>query len=211
MAALGAWRDVERESGLAFNVDFTAGYDTNSAVLFPETVATRELAKFYWGGIFCDREAARFRKVVAGSDRITASAEAGGTDTVFTLELMKPYYVICEDGDALRVTVVATGLGQVATARARQPEVFTQPVLVQATYACASAIIASAVLSFLGVGISPEVPSWGNIIAQGRTFFQIAPWTILIPGTFLAITVLAVNLLGDGLRDRLDPRLARRL
>ena len=60
-------------------------------------------------------------------------------------------------------------------------------------------------------GVPPEVPSWGNIIAQGRTFFQIAPWTILIPGTFLAVTVLAVNLLGDGLRDRLDPRLARRL
>ena len=51
----------------------------------------------------------------------------------------------------------------------------------------------------------------GNIIAQGRTFFQIAPWTIMIPGAFLAVTVLAVNLLGDGLRDRLDPRLARRL
>ncbi len=56
----------------------------------------------------------------------------------------------------------------------------------------------------------PEIPSWGNIIAQGRPFFPIAPWTILIPGTFLALTVLAVNLLGDGLRDRLDPRLARR-
>ena len=60
-------------------------------------------------------------------------------------------------------------------------------------------------------GVPPEVPSWGNIIAQGRTFFQIAPWTILIPGAFLAVTVLAVNLLGDGLRDRLDPRRARRL
>ena len=85
------------------------------------------------------------------------------------------------------------------------------PLIVQSTYVCASAMLIEASLSFLGAGVPPEVPSWGNIIAQGRTFFQIAPWTILIPGIFLAITVLAVNLLGDGLRDRLDPRLARRL
>ena len=85
------------------------------------------------------------------------------------------------------------------------------PLIVQATYVCASAMLIEAGLSFLGAGVPPEVPSWGNIIAQGRTFFQIAPWTILIPGGFLALTVLAVNLLGDGLRDRLDPRLARRL
>ncbi|MFO1086201.1 MAG: ABC transporter permease [Reyranellaceae bacterium] len=85
------------------------------------------------------------------------------------------------------------------------------PLIVQSTYVCASAMLIEAGLSFLGAGVPPEVPSWGNIIAQGRTFFQIAPWTILIPGAFLAITVLAVNLLGDGLRDRLDPRLARRL
>ena len=85
------------------------------------------------------------------------------------------------------------------------------PLIVQSTYVCASAMLIEAGLSFLGAGVPPEVPSWGNIIAQGRTFFQIAPWTILIPGVFLAVTVLAVNLLGDGLRDRLDPRLARRL
>jgi peptide/nickel transport system permease protein len=85
------------------------------------------------------------------------------------------------------------------------------PLIVQSTYVCASAMLIEAGLSFLGAGVPPEVPSWGNIIAQGRTFFQIAPWTILIPGAFLAVTVLAVNLLGDGLRDRLDPRLARRL
>ena len=85
------------------------------------------------------------------------------------------------------------------------------PLLVQATYVCASAMITEAILSFIGAGTPPNIPSWGNIIAQGRTFFQIAPWNILIPGGFLALTVLAVNLLGDGLRDRLDPRLARRL
>jgi peptide/nickel transport system permease protein len=85
------------------------------------------------------------------------------------------------------------------------------PLIVQATYVCASAMLIEAGLSFLGAGVPLEIPSWGNIIAQGRTFFQIAPWTILIPGAFLAATVLAVNMLGDGLRDRLDPRLARRL
>jgi peptide/nickel transport system permease protein len=85
------------------------------------------------------------------------------------------------------------------------------PLIVQATYICASAMLIEAGLSFLGAGVPLEVPSWGNIIAQGKTFFQIAPWTIMIPGAFLAVTVLAVNLLGDGLRDRLDPRLARRL
>ncbi|MBS0240716.1 MAG: ABC transporter permease [Proteobacteria bacterium] len=85
------------------------------------------------------------------------------------------------------------------------------PLIVQSTYVCASAMLIEAGLSFLGAGVPLEIPSWGNIIAQSRDFFQIAPWAILIPGAFLALTVLAVNMLGDGLRDRLDPRLARRL
>ena len=85
------------------------------------------------------------------------------------------------------------------------------PLIVQATYVCASAMLIEAGLSFLGAGVPPEIPSWGNIIAQSRDFFQIAPWAILIPGAFLALTVLAVNMLGDGMRDRLDPRLARRM
>jgi peptide/nickel transport system permease protein len=85
------------------------------------------------------------------------------------------------------------------------------PLIVQGTYVCASAMLIEAGLSFLGAGVPPEIPSWGNIIAEGRSRFQIAPWAILIPGAFLALTVLAVNLVGDGLRDRLDPRLARRM
>jgi peptide/nickel transport system permease protein len=85
------------------------------------------------------------------------------------------------------------------------------PLIVQSTYIAASAILTEAGLSFLGVGVPPEIPSWGNIIAQGRSFFLIAPWSILIPGAFLAVMVLGVNMLGDGLRDRLDPRLARRM
>ena len=85
------------------------------------------------------------------------------------------------------------------------------PLIVQATYVCASAVVIEAILSFLGAGTPPEIPSWGNIMAEGRTYFQIAPWMIFFPGVFLAITVLAVNILGDGLRDSLDPRIARRM
>ena len=85
------------------------------------------------------------------------------------------------------------------------------PLIVQATYVCASAIIVEAILSFLGAGTPPTAPSWGNIIAEGRMLFLVAAYIILIPSIFLSITVLAINLLGDGLRDALDPRLARGL
>ncbi len=85
------------------------------------------------------------------------------------------------------------------------------PLIVQATYVCASAILTEAGLSFLGAGTPPEIPSWGNVISLGRTYFQIAPWIIFFPGILLAITVLAINLVGDGLRDMLDPRIARRM
>jgi peptide/nickel transport system permease protein len=85
------------------------------------------------------------------------------------------------------------------------------PLIVQGTYVCASAIITEALLSFLGAGIPPEIPSWGNIMAEGRALFQVSPWIIFFPGLFLALTVLAINVLGDGLRDTLDPRIARRM
>ena len=85
------------------------------------------------------------------------------------------------------------------------------PLTVQATYICAVAVLIEAALGFLGAGTPPEIPSWGNIMAEGRTNFQVGPWMILFPGAFLAVIVLAVNLVGDGLRDLLDPRFARRL
>ena len=85
------------------------------------------------------------------------------------------------------------------------------PLLVQATYVCASAMITEAILSFIGAGTPPNIPSWGNIMAEARSLFQIAGYLILFPGICLSLTVLAVNLLGDGMRDALDPRLARRL
>ena len=85
------------------------------------------------------------------------------------------------------------------------------PLIVQATYVCGSAMLTEAILSFLGAGTPPEVPSWGNIMAEGRLYFQIAPWIIFFPGITLAVTVLAVNVLGDGLRDTLDPRIAKQM
>jgi peptide/nickel transport system permease protein len=84
-------------------------------------------------------------------------------------------------------------------------------LIVQGTYIAASAILIEALLSFIGAGLSPSEPTWGNTIAQGRDVFQRAPWIILAPGAFLAATVLAINVMGDGLRDTLDPRLAKRV
>jgi peptide/nickel transport system permease protein len=72
-------------------------------------------------------------------------------------------------------------------------------------------MITEAILSFIGAGTPPNIPSWGNIMAEGRGLVQIAGYLILFPGICLSLTVLAVNLLGDGMRDALDPRLARRL
>ncbi|MGX1741001.1 ABC transporter permease [Bosea sp. NPDC055353] len=85
------------------------------------------------------------------------------------------------------------------------------PMSVQATYICASAMIVEAILSFIGAGVPPATPSWGNIMAEGRALWQVRPHIILFPAVFLSITVLAVNMLGDGLRDSLDPRLAKTL
>lgn len=85
------------------------------------------------------------------------------------------------------------------------------PLIVQATFVCASAILVESILSFLGVGLPPEVPSWGNIMASGRQYFRIFPHNILFPGLFIAATVLCVNVLGDAMRDRLDPKLRKRV
>ncbi len=85
------------------------------------------------------------------------------------------------------------------------------PITVQATYICASAMITEATLSFIGAGTPPIIPSWGNIMAEGRALWQVKPYIVFFPAVFLSITVLAVNLLGDGLRDALDPRMAKRV
>ncbi|MCT4706552.1 ABC transporter permease [Enterobacteriaceae bacterium H16N7] len=85
----------------------------------------------------------------------------------------------------------------------------TSPLLVQCTFIFANAILAEAGLSFLGVGISPDIPTWGTMISQGRQYMDQASWIMLFPGIAIVITVLSLQLLGDGLRDLLDPRLAK--
>jgi peptide/nickel transport system permease protein len=85
------------------------------------------------------------------------------------------------------------------------------PLIVQGTFIAAAAIIAEAILSFLGIGIPPEIPSWGNIMAEGRTLFRVFPHNIFFPGIFLALTVLAINIMGDGLRDTLDPKMSKKV
>jgi peptide/nickel transport system permease protein len=84
------------------------------------------------------------------------------------------------------------------------------PLIVQGTYVCASAILTEAILSFLGAGISPETPTWGNIMAEGRAYFQIKPALIFWPGLLLSIAILSINLVGDAARDALDPRMKQR-
>ncbi|TMG81839.1 MAG: ABC transporter permease, partial [Betaproteobacteria bacterium] len=85
------------------------------------------------------------------------------------------------------------------------------PLIVQGTFVFASAMLTEAAMSFLGVGLPPEIPSWGNIMAEGRIYFQLMPGLIVYAGLFLALTVLSINVLGDAMRDALDPRLARKL
>ncbi|HEU4987712.1 MAG TPA: ABC transporter permease [Rhizobiaceae bacterium] len=84
------------------------------------------------------------------------------------------------------------------------------PLIVQGTYICASAILVEAILSFLGAGVSTEIPTWGNIMAEGRIYFQIKPSLIFWPGLLLSLCILSINLLGDTARDLLDPRLKKR-
>jgi peptide/nickel transport system permease protein len=85
------------------------------------------------------------------------------------------------------------------------------PMTVQATFICASAMIVESILSFIGAGTPPTIPSWGNIMAEGRALWQVKPYIVFFPAVFLSVTVLAVNMLGDGLRDTLDPRMAKRI
>lgn len=82
------------------------------------------------------------------------------------------------------------------------------PLIVQGTYICASAILLESILSFLGAGINPEIPTWGNIMADGRLYFQLRPAIILWPALLLSLTILSINILGDTARDWLDPRAA---
>ncbi len=105
---------------------------------------------------------------------------------------------------------IAIGTGRIAILHRHILPNCIAPLIVQGTYVCASAILVEAILSFLGVGLPSDMPTWGNIMAEGRVQFTQFPHNVLFPGILLALTVLAVNMLGDGLRDTLDPRFAKR-
>ena len=113
-----------------------------------------------------------------------------------------------------RVTRGISGIAMAITTVSRLPRHIlpncVAPLIVQGTFICASGILTEAILSFLGVGLPPDIPTWGNVMAEGRAQFNQYPHNIFFPGIFLAVTVLAVNILGDGLRDTLDPKMAKR-
>src|SRR5665648_23925 len=81
------------------------------------------------------------------------------------------------------------------------------PIIIQSSFIFAAAVLGEAALSFIGAGTPPPTPSWGNILSEGREFMRIAPWITIVPGIFIAVTVFAINIVGDSLRDLLDPRL----
>ena len=105
---------------------------------------------------------------------------------------------------------ISVGTGRIAILHRHILPNCIAPLIVQGTYVCASAILVEAILSFLGVGLPTDIPTWGNIMAEGRVQFTQFPHNVMFPGIFLALTVLAVNILGDGMRDTLDPRFAKR-
>lgn len=80
------------------------------------------------------------------------------------------------------------------------------PIIIAATFICASAMVTESILSFIGAGTPSSIPSWGNIISEGRTLWQVKPHIVFFPAAFLSLCILAVNIMGDGLRDMLDPR-----
>ena len=105
---------------------------------------------------------------------------------------------------------ISVGTGTLAIMRRHVLPNTVAPLIVQGTFVCGSAILLESILSFLGVGLPSEIPTWGNIMAEGRVQFNQFPHNVLFPGVFLTLTVLAVNMLGDGLRDTLDPKFNKR-
>ena len=142
---------------------------------------------------------------------LARAAEASGWDGLFlwdhllyggVTKILDPYIALAAIASGTRLPMIMW--------RHILPNTLA-PLMVNATFICASAMITEAILSFIGAGTPPTIPSWGNIMAEGRALWQVKFYIVLFPAIFLSLTVLAVNMLGDGLRDALDPRLAKRL
>ncbi len=131
-------------------------------------------------------------------------------ETPRVARLVRGLVLSLRDQPYVEAAVACGSRGPMIVVRHILPNILA-PLSVQATYVCASAMITEAILSFIGAGTPPIVPSWGNIMAEGRSLWQVKPYLVFFPAAFLSATVLAVQLLGDGLRDALDPRLARSL
>lgn len=123
-----------------------------------------------------------------------------------TARIVRAQVLVLRESEYVQAARVA-GAGDVFILRRHILPNCTAPLIVQLTFVFAYAVLAEAVLSFLGVGPPPPTPTWGNMIADGRNFIREAPWITMMPGIAISVTVLGLNLLGDGLRDALDPRM----
>jgi peptide/nickel transport system permease protein len=141
-----------------------------------------------------------------GGSGFNAIVALAAVYTPRTARIVRATTLVVREMDYVKAAVVAGASGWRIMLRHILPNSMA-PLIVQTTFVFAYAVVAEAVLSFLGVGAQPPVPSWGNIIAEGRNYIRDAWWITLFPGLAIAITVLGLNLIGDGLRDALDPRL----
>jgi peptide/nickel transport system permease protein len=147
---------------------------------------------------------------VAGPSIPTVVAAIGLNDLPRVARLVRSVMLSVREEPYVEAAHIMGSPGWFIVLRHMLPNVMA-PLAVIGTHIAASAMLLEATLSFLGCGLPPEVPTWGNIMADGRALFRIAPWIILFPGLTLAVAVLGINILGDGLRDLLDPRTAREL
>jgi peptide/nickel transport system permease protein len=141
-----------------------------------------------------------------GGSALNAVIALSAVYTPRTARIVRATTLVVREMDYVKAAIVAGAGGGRIMLRHILPNSMA-PLIVQTTFIFAYAVVAEAILSFLGVGAQPPTPSWGNIIAEGRNYIRDAPWITMFPGFAIAMTVLGLNLIGDGLRDALNPRL----
>jgi peptide/nickel transport system permease protein len=141
-----------------------------------------------------------------GGSTLNAVIALAAVYTPRTARIVRANTLVVREMDYVKAAIVSGAGGLRVMLRHILPNSLA-PLIVQVTFVFAYAVVAEAILSFLGIGAQPPTPSWGNIIAEGRNYIRDAPWITLFPGIAIAVTVLGLNLIGDGLRDALDPRL----